>query len=155
MGGLIIALVFGYSQLGHPAIMGDRQMMNGRLIVAIVTVALQETAIAVIVLWGLPRLGINIPVAGLVAIMAAWIAFTVTIYRKGSHALRRKQVSGLTDMLGSTGEVTHRLVPGGYIKIRGELWQAVSHDHSTIEIGRKVTVVRQQGLKLVVREAAE
>ena len=130
-------------------------MISGRLIVAIITITLQEAAIAAIVIWGLPKMGIEVPVAALIAIMLAWIAISVTIYRKGSHALRRRQVTGLTDMQGHTGEVVNRLVPDGYVKIRGELWQAVSYDRNIIEIGSKVTVVDQQGLRLVVREVIE
>ncbi|MDO8688314.1 MAG: hypothetical protein Q7K41_06985, partial [Dehalococcoidales bacterium] len=43
----------------------------------------------VIVLWGLPRIGITIPLAGLIALMVAWGAYSVITYQLGSRALRR------------------------------------------------------------------
>jgi len=106
----------------------------------------------VIVLWGLPKLGIHIPPAGLIALMAAWGAFSVITYRMGSRALRRKPVVGLPGMVGSKGEVVSPLVPEGLIRIKGELWIAKSAG-SKIDAGEEVTVVAQDGLKLIVRKS--
>jgi len=46
-------------------------MTTARLILAILSALLEEAVVVVVVLWGLPRLGIRIPLAGLVALMAA------------------------------------------------------------------------------------
>ena len=75
--------------------------MSVRLILAIFSTLLEEAALVVIVLWGLPQLGIRIPLAGLIALMVAWGAFSVFTYRMGSRALRRKPLVGLADMVGS------------------------------------------------------
>ena len=116
---------------------------------AIVSTLLEETALVVIVLLGLPRLGILIPLAGLIALMVAWGAYSVTTYRIGSRALRRKLVVGLPGMVGCKGKVVSPLVPEGLVKIKGELWVAKSTS-GRIDIGEKVTVVGQDGLKLDV-----
>ena len=57
--------------------------MSGRLIVAIVTTLLYELALIAVVLWGLPRLGIYIPMPGLVVLVPALGAVAIATYRKG------------------------------------------------------------------------
>ena len=125
--------------------------MKGRLIIAIVSTTLEEIALALGVLWGLPKLGIHIPLWVLIIVMMAWAAYTVTTYRMGSRALRRKPVHGLTAMLGSEGKIVSSLVPEGLVRIKGELWKAKSASGS-MDIGEKVIVVGQDGLELTVRK---
>ena len=103
----------------------------------------------VIVLWGLPQLGIEIPLAGLIALMAAWLALSVFTYRMGSRALKRKPIVGLPTMVGSKGKVVSPLAPEGLVRIKGELWVATSVGKS-IDTGEEVIVVGQDGLKLIV-----
>jgi membrane-bound serine protease (ClpP class) len=125
--------------------------MKGRLIIAIVSTTLEEAALAVGVLWGLPKLGIHIPLWVLIIVMLAWGAYTVITYRMGSRALRRKPMHGLTAMLGSEGKVVSPLVPEGMVRIKGELWRAKSAS-GRVDTGVEVTVMGQDGLKLVVRK---
>ncbi len=125
--------------------------MTTRLIIAIITTTLEEAAIAAIVLWGLPQLGIEIPLPALIAVMVAWAAFAVFTYRMGSRALRKKPVVGLPDMVGSKGKVVNRLDPQGMVRIKGELWKAKSAGER-IDAGEEITVVGQEGLKLIVRK---
>ena len=125
--------------------------MKGRLIIAIVSTTLEEIALALGVLWGLPKLGIHIPLWVLIIVMMAWAAYTVTTYQMGSRALRRKPVHGLTAMLGSEGKVVRSLAPEGLVRIKGELWKAKSASGS-MDIGEKVIVVGQDGLELTVRK---
>ena len=125
--------------------------MSGRLIIAIVSTALEEVALAAGVLWGLPRLGIHIPLWVLIIVMLAWGTYTVITYRMGSRALRRKPIAGLLDMVGSEGEVVSPLVPEGMVRIRGELWKAKALS-GRIDTGEEVTVVGQDRLKLIVRK---
>ena len=124
--------------------------MTGRLILAIVSTLLEEAALVVIVRWGLPKMGIEIPLAGLIALMLAWCAYSVITYRIGSRALGRKPVISLPDMVGSKGKVVSPLAPEGLVRIRGELWIAKSAS-GEMELDKKVIVVEQNGLKLVVR----
>ena len=125
--------------------------MNARLIVAIISTLLEEAALAVIVLFGLPQLGVEIPLAGLIALMVAWLVVSVIIYRIGSRALRRKPLEKLPDMVGSQGKVVSPLAPEGLVRINGELWMAKSAS-GKMNLGDKVAVVEQDGLRLVVRK---
>ena len=127
--------------------------MKGRLIIAIVSTVLEEAALAVGVLWGLPKLGIHIPLWVLIIVMVAWAAYTVTTYRMGSRALRKKPIAGLLDMVGSEGKVVSPLVPEGLVRIKGELWRAKSAS-GRMDTGEEVIVVGQDRLKLVVRKSS-
>jgi membrane-bound ClpP family serine protease len=124
--------------------------MSTRLIIAIFTTLAEEAALAAIVLWGLPRLGINLSVGVLIALMAALAAFAVTTYLMGSRALKKKPVVGLTDMVGARGRAVSALAPEGTVRIKGELWEARAEGRR-ISAGTDVTVVGQEGLKLIVR----
>jgi membrane-bound ClpP family serine protease len=124
--------------------------MSGRLVLAVVSTVLEEAAMAAIVLWGLPKLGIHIPLAGLVALMVAWAAYAVLSYRMGSRALSKKPVAGLPTMVGSKGKVVSPLTPEGLVRIKGELWQAKSVG-DRIDTGKEVIVVGQDGLKLICK----
>jgi membrane-bound serine protease (ClpP class) len=124
--------------------------MTARLIVAIVTTLLEEAALAAIVLWGLPQLGVHLPPAVLIVLIAALAAYAVITYRLGSQALRKKPVAGLSDMVGSQGRVVSPLDPEGLVRIKGELWKSKSVGRR-IEAGEEVTVVGQEGLRLIVR----
>ena len=124
--------------------------ITGRLIIAIISSILEETAIVVIVLLGLPRLDVHMPLPVLIALMVAWATFSVFTYQKGSQALRRKPMLSLPDMVGSTGTVVSRLAPNGMVKIKGELWVAELAE-GELESGSQVIVVSQDRLKLDVR----
>ena len=126
---------------------------KGRLIIAIVSTLAEEAALAAVVLWGLPKLGIYIPLWILIAVIVALGAYAVFAYRMGSRALRKKPVTGLTAMVGSRGKVVKPLAPEGFVRIRGELWRAISANES-IEAGEEITVVAQDGLRLIVSKGS-
>ncbi len=69
------------------------------------------------------------------------------------RAHRRKPETGQEEMIGAVGKVVEDLDPEGLVKVRGELWKAVSADGSTIKVGEKVRVVRMDGLTLIVERA--
>ncbi len=125
--------------------------MTGRLVLAIISTLLEEAAIVVIVRWGLPQIGVDIPIPGLIVLMVAWGAFSVTIYRVGSRALRRKPVIRLP-VTGSQGRVVSRLAPEGLVRIESELWVAKSAG-AEMDVGTEVIVVEQDGLRLVVHKS--
>ncbi len=127
--------------------------MMGRLILAIISTILEETAIVVIVLWGLPEIGVQIPLWGLIVLMVVWGAYSVITYRVGSRALSKKPLISLPDMVGSKGKVVSPLAPEGLVKIKGELWAAKSASGEVKPAG-EVIVVGQDRLKLVVRESS-
>ena len=123
-----------------------------RLILAIISTTLEEAALVVIVLWGLPQLGIQVHLPGLIALMVAWLVISVIIYRIGSRALRRKLLVGLPHMVGTQGKVVSPLSPEGLVRIKGELWVAKAAG-GEMQSGEKVIVVEQDSLKLVVRRS--
>jgi membrane-bound ClpP family serine protease len=127
-------------------------MKNARLIVAIVTSIAQAAIIVAIILWLLPRFDIFIPVWGTVLILLAFAAYCVTLYRVGSRTLVKKDLPGLSDMIGLQGKAASRLNPGGQVKIEGELWEARA-ESGTIPSGARIVVTGQAGLTLIVRLA--
>jgi len=124
--------------------------LSGRLIVAIISTLLEEIVLVVVVLWGLPQIGVEIPLPGLIILMVLWSGFAVFSYMMGSRALKRELVHNLPVAAGSTGRVVRRLAPDGMIKVRDELWDARSAHHD-VEVGEKVIVIGHDGLKLIVK----
>ncbi len=124
--------------------------MSGRLVLAVVSTILEEAALAVIVLVGLPELGINLHLAVLIVLMIAWAAIAILIYRAGSRALKKQPLAGLGTMVGSRGRVIEPLKPNGLIKVGNELWRAKSID-TDIDDGKEVVVVGQDRKILTVR----
>ena len=123
--------------------------MNFRLIVALLTSLLDEVAILALILWGLPKLGIEVPRPWLVVLILMIGVYAVVTYRLGSRALGRKPLAGLTSMVGMTGRVVRRVDRDGMVSIRGELWQARARK-GTIEPGTEVIVTAEEGLRLTV-----
>jgi membrane-bound ClpP family serine protease len=124
--------------------------MKVRLIVAIITSLLDEAAIVAAILWGLPRLGVKIPLWGMITIVIGFAIFAVVSFRIGSRTLKKKPMLGFTNMIGTEGLSSTRLSPDGLIKIDGELWAARS-EKGLIEEGSKIVVTGQKGLKLIVK----
>ncbi len=124
--------------------------MNTRLIMAILSNSLIEAIIVSVILWGLPRLGINIPLYGLILICVAFLIYALLSYNMGSRTLRKKPLPGFTSMVGIEGQVVSRLAPEGLVRIEGELWNARG-ENGPIDAGTDVVVVSQSGLKVVVR----
>ncbi|MFC1991200.1 NfeD family protein [Chloroflexota bacterium] len=126
--------------------------MKVRLIFAIISNTLEEVAIVVIVLWGLPKMGIHIPIWGMIIIMIAWAAYSIFTFRIGTRALMRGDVIGLPDMIGCRGAVVSQLTPEGLVRIHGELWIAKSAG-GEMKKGEQIIVVSQDRLKLVVQNS--
>ena len=125
-------------------------MMTARLIIAIVSTVLEEVALVVIWRWGLPHLGVHLPLYALVVAMVLWAVYAVATFWVVTRALRKKAVVGLPTMIGGRGKVVSPLAPEGQVIIKGELWGAKSIDKD-IDTGDGVVVVGQDGLKLIVR----
>ncbi len=63
---------------------------------------------------------------------------------------RRRAQTGKEEMIGLRGRVVRELDPEGMIKVRGELWRAVSKTGERIAVGETVEVVGMNGLTLIV-----
>ena len=125
-------------------------MKNARLIVAIITNLLDEALIVAFIIFGLPRLGVHIPVWGIVLICIGFLIYAVLFYQIGNTILKKKPLSGFTDMTGIEGKAVDKLAPKGLVRIASELWQAKA-ENGTIEAGTHIVVTKQEGLKLVVK----
>jgi membrane-bound serine protease (ClpP class) len=124
--------------------------MNTRLIIAVISSLLDEAIIIALILWGLPKLGIKIPPWVTVLAVLLFAVYAITVFRLGTRILKKKPISGLTDMIGMEGKVIHQLTPEGYVQIEGEIWEARA-ETGTIKAGTSVVVVSQYRLKLVVK----
>ncbi len=117
---------------------------------AIIGTLLQEVAIVVIWLWGLPQIGVFLPIWVLILVMIVWGIYATVAFMVVTKALKRKELVGLPAMIGGRGKAVGHLSPDGLVKVEGELWAAKSVD-GNIEGGEKILVVGQEGLKLYVR----
>ena len=129
-------------------------MTTARLILAIASTVAVEAALFVIWRWVLPEFDIEIPLAALIAVMVAYAVFAVVDFWFVTRILKRQAVVGLPTMIGSRGKVARPLTPEGQVNIKGELWGAEAID-GHIDSGELITVVGQDGLKLIVRKAGE
>ncbi len=126
-------------------------MKAARLAIAIFTTLVYEAVIIAVILWGLPELGIHIPLYGIIIICMGLLSFAVVTYKLGSRILEKKPSPGFTNMIGIEGRVVRRLSPQGFIKAQGEIWEARA-ENGIIDSGVDVIVVAQSGLKLIVRQ---
>ena len=124
-------------------------MTTARLIVAIISTSAVEGAMVVVWRWVLPEFEIELPLAVLIAVMIAYAVFAVLDFWFVTRILKRQTVVGLPTMVGSKGKAASPLVPEGMVRIKSELWGAESNG-GNIDKGAEVTVVEQDGLKLVV-----
>lgn len=83
----------------------------------------------------------------IVLLTVAFFAFAIGM---AARAQKRKPTTGWDGMIGETGNAISDLNPAGQISIHGEIWNAESHDGSTIANGAKVVVKRVSNLKLIV-----
>lgn len=116
---------------------------------SIVTALIGEAAIAAIVLWLLPRWGVDIPVWGLIVMMLVFAVYQVLTYRISKRALVRKPVVSPQAMVGCCGKAVTPLAPGGYVRVEGELWRALSAGPD-IDKDEEIVVVEIKGLTLFV-----
>lgn len=128
--------------------------MSVRLLMVLIGNLLWGAIIVVVVLVVLPRMGIDIPLPGLIAFLTVFVTYAVITYLIGSRALSRKPVIGLSSMVGSRGTVVAPLGPRGTVRIKGELWEAITREGS-IEAGTEVIVVGQDRLRLTVERIKE
>jgi membrane-bound serine protease (ClpP class) len=88
------------------------------------------------------------PVLLVTVLFGALVAFFIA---KAIRAMRLGVATGTGILLGTLGEVR----TGGFVFIRGELWQARSADGEALAPGTEVAVEEVDGLSLVVRPVHE
>jgi membrane-bound serine protease (ClpP class) len=117
---------------------------------AIVGTIIELAILVAVVIWGLPYVGIEFPLWGLIILALFLLAFSYYTYTMGRRALNKKLIHEIEAMVGSQGIVATVKKTGCYIKVRGELWKAIS-DYP-LRIGQEVVVVAVEGFKLVVKD---
>jgi len=120
-----------------------------RLFLAVIGTSLQEAALFTIWRWGLPHIGIELPVYVLILGMIAVLVYSIVAFRFVSRTSSRKAVVGLPDMIDGKGKAVSLLSPEGQVRIKGEIWSALATDED-IDRGQEIIVVGQDGLKLIV-----
>ena len=120
----------------------------GYTIYSIIGTIIEEAALVVIVLWGLPRVNIHIPWWGLAILMAVLFFYSYFTYQMGRTVLLRKPVVAPEAIIGSEGIVATPPDLSGYVKVKGELWKASSE--SDLKVGDEIIVVGLDGIKLTV-----
>jgi membrane protein implicated in regulation of membrane protease activity len=112
----------------------------------LITTLLEEAALAAVVLWLLPMFGINIPLWGLILMIAALGSYAWVNYRLGRKALDKKPI--ISPDVGSRGQTKTPISPTGYVRVNGELWRASSS--STINADEEIVVVGMKEMTLLV-----
>jgi membrane-bound ClpP family serine protease len=122
-----------------------------RLVLAIISMALEQVAIWVIWRWLLPDFGIELSFSVLIGIMVAWAVFGTWLFIFTTSALKKQAMVGFPSMVGARGRAAGKLAPRGMVRIRGELWGATAVEGS-IDDSEDIVVVSEDGLKLLVRK---
>lgn len=120
-------------------------------IYSIIVSALQEAAIAVLIVVVLPIFGINIPVWGTTAILTAYAVFCYIMYRISHPTILFNPVTAPEAIIGREGVVETGLKPTGYIRVDGELWKATSSG-GDLQKGDTVVITHMEGLELTVEK---
>jgi membrane protein implicated in regulation of membrane protease activity len=88
--------------------------------------------------------------------VALWVAKDVALFPFLWRAYDRDRSKDENPMAGLQGRATERLAPSGYVKVRGELWQAkVMEGGRAVEREEVVRVHGMQGLTLLVMPESE
>jgi len=116
-------------------------------IYSIITALLEEVGLVAVVVWLLPKFGINIPFWGLMLMMAGLGAHECRTYRLCKEALDKKPI--ISPDIGSKGKAATALIPNGYIRINNELWKA-SSTGSVVDANEEVIIVGVDGMTLLI-----
>ena len=129
-------------------------MTAARLVLAIVSTLAVEVALFTVWRWVLPEWGIEISLAGIIAVMSGWAIFAVVDFWLVTRILKKQAMVGLPTMIGTRGKAVSALHPEGQVRIKGELWGAEAIDHH-LDQDEAILVVGQDGLKLLVRRPGD
>ena len=116
----------------------------------VVGALLKLAALVAIAVWGLPQIGIVIPLWAVGLIGAALMGQSYYSHLIAVRLRKKKPVAGPETMTGRRCVVVRSLAPHGYVRVDGELWQATSSD-GVLEEGAEAIVEALDGLRLVVK----
>ena len=121
---------------------------------SLVRLLFDEAVLAALVLWLLPRFGINISIWLLIVFMAAWAVYSCLTSMPVGRVIARASAVGPEAPIGVKCTTTTRLLPDGYVRVGTELWRArsVSGD---IDIEAEVVIVGIKRLTLFVKPSTD
>ena len=110
-----------------------------------------DTVLAGIVLW-LLHTWADLPGAWAAGLFGIWVVKDVAMYPLLRDAFTPSRTTGPEMLLGAQGVVVAPLAPGGYVRVRGELWAAERAEARNGELpaGCPVIVRATRGLTLLV-----
>lgn len=118
-----------------------------RKIFSLILSLLEQLTLVAVVLWILPKVGIYIPVWGLMLMMIALGAHSILGYRLGEKVMKKSPM--VWPAAGSRGRATTPVAPTGYVLVSNERWKA-SSTGADIARGTVVTIVKVEGTRLWV-----
>ena len=130
-----------------------RKRKSGRwhTIYSLIISVIEEIAIAALLLWALPALGVKVPPWVVVAVLACFTVYAYIMYRVGHPMVLYGGVTGPDAIVGSTGTVETIMPDEVWVRVQGELWKA-SCPGCELKVGDEVIVTGIDGLSLTVRE---
>jgi membrane-bound ClpP family serine protease len=121
---------------------------------SLVRLLFDEVILVAVLLWLLPRFGINIPVWLLIVFMVVWAVYSYLTSKLVTKVIGRAVAVGTEALIGVKCTTTTPLSPGGYVRVGTELWQARSMT-GNIEIGSEVVIIDINRLTLLVRPSTD
>lgn len=106
--------------------------------------------LAIIILLIVISLFIYVPLWIAIIIPVGKFLKFIIVYPLVRRSVRQPIYSGMESLIGVRGLTMETLNPEGYIKLRGELWKAVSNE-GPITSGAEVEVCQLERTKLVVK----
>lgn len=122
------------------------------LLYAVVVSALEELVLLAVLLVVLPAAGLHLPPWAVVALAVAMAVNSVVLTRVNLRAIVLRPAK--SPDVGIQAQVVNVLDPRGYVRVGNELWPAVC-ESGMVDRGTKVTVVRMDGLRLVVEPVVD
>jgi len=119
---------------------------------AIVTSLLELAALLAVLLWVLPAAGVLVPPGFVILSTAILTAVSAVLTYLNLKAIRLRPVR--SPDVGADAVVVRSLTPEGYVRVGNELWPARC-ETGDVARGRKVSIVRMDRLRLVVKPVDE
>ncbi len=110
-----------------------------------------DVALAALVVWALWNWTL-IPGWVALAALVVWIAKDIAIYPlvRRSFSLGESEWVGVRPLIGARGIATEDLSPSGWIRVKGELWQARTAEDVPVRGGTHVRVREVRGMTLLI-----
>jgi membrane protein implicated in regulation of membrane protease activity len=148
---IIVAVNQDKDDTKTPGKLSKRDPARWHTVYSIISTAVEEVAIAALILWILPIFGIVLPAWALWLALVVFAIYSYIMYRIGHPTISYKRVNAPESIAGSTGVVEKELTPDGFVRVRGELWKARSQDGNLAK-DQEVTVSGIDGLQLTVNK---